>query len=138
MQEDAFTAPLTCSAHVQLLSDGSLRPRPDVPRDVTFPAAASSPEGVAGAPNGADAGGSLAVQGAPVMPALPEPGWALARELMEDMGARARPHALMNQYPLSLHGLLAGGIMCGLFTHPVLGRAVFTASVHGLQGLCQL
>jgi hypothetical protein len=108
VQEESYTSELTCKAAVELLADGRLRP---------VPAAAASV-------------------------VLGEPAWALlGRQLAQRLSAgdRTQPVTeLVDDISAQLTGHLAGGIMCGLLVHPVVGRAAFVASTKGLKGLCQL
>jgi hypothetical protein len=108
MQEESYTSELTCPAHVELLADGRLRPT-----------------GSSGTPFVEGAAGAVLAR-------------TLAQQLAAPGGRTKGVPELVDGFSFRVHGHLAGGIMCGLLVHPVIGRAAFVAGTSGLKGLCRL
>ncbi|KAJ9509024.1 hypothetical protein QJQ45_001517 [Haematococcus lacustris] len=118
--DSAYTPAATLTARVVLMPDGTLHPAP---------AAADS-----GRPT------STGTEHLTTRPMLHAPAH-LALTLSERLQAEGRvvpQPQLVDQWPVDMHGLASGGVLCGMLLHPVIGRATFCASIHGAAALCPL
>ncbi|KAJ9509737.1 hypothetical protein QJQ45_011265 [Haematococcus lacustris] len=107
--DSAYTPAATLTARVVLMPDGTLHPAP---------AAADS-----GRPTST---GTEHLTTRPMLHARAPAHLALTlSERLQAEGRVVPQPQLVDQWPVDMHGLASGGVLCGMLLHPVIGRATF-------------